>query len=136
MMNITVTVPMIWAPIIGFEGIYEISNKGLVRSLQRFTTYKGKYGRMEDEKFLQLNNSNGYRTVSLVYDKIKTTFLVHRLVGEIFIPNPFKKPFINHIDGMRWNNHYKNLEWSTNQENQIHARDVLGRFNRTPHLVR
>lgn len=134
-MEIIITVPQIWAPIEGFAGIYEVSNMGLVRSLPRFTQYKGKYGRMEDEKILKLNSSNGYKTVSLVLDKVKTTYMVHRLVGIAFIHNPLNKPFINHLDGMRWNNHYKNLEWSTNQENQIHARDVLGRWNRLPSPV-
>lgn len=125
-MQSIITVPMKWADVPGFEGFYQISNKGLVKSLARIVEYSGKCSRWHEEIILKLNNSNGYRTVSLVKDKNKTTFLVHILVGSLFIPNPENKPYINHKDGMRWNNHFLNLEWSTNSENQLHSYKMLG----------
>lgn len=113
--------------IIGYEGIYQISDRGIVKSLPRFIDYTNKFGRWQDENILRLNTSNGYKTVSLVKDKIKRTFMIHSLVASHFIDNPKNKPFVNHIDGMRWNNFVYNLEWVTNQENQLHDYYVIKR---------
>lgn len=66
-------------------------------------------------------NKKGYVKVSINKDNVINTFQIHRLVAEAFVPNPFNKPQVNHIDGNKQNNNYTNLEWVTNQENQIHA---------------
>lgn len=125
-MDLSITVPMRWLDIKGYERIYQVSDKGLIKSLPRMIEYRGKASRWQDEQILRLNNSNGYRTVSLVKNKIKKTHMVHILVGSAFIVNLDNRPFINHKDGMRWNNHFKNLEWSTNSENQLHSYNILG----------
>jgi len=65
-------------------------------------------------------NNRGYLSVSICYG-IAKSYLIHRLVAETFIPNPYKKPCINHIDGDKANNHVSNLEWVTYQENTIHS---------------
>lgn len=65
----------------------------------------------------QLNN-RGYLSVGIK----RKTFMVHRLIAKAFIPNPKAKPFINHIDGNKLNNHINNLEWCTTAENNEHAR--------------
>lgn len=117
-----------WRDIAGLEGRYQVSNLGRVKSLDReeyrrdanggYATFKYK------GKVLSLvKSSHGYAIVPL--GKNKPFNSVHRLVAGAFIPNPENKPFINHIDGDRLNNMVSNLEWCTNQENQIHARDVL-----------
>ena len=65
-------------------------------------------------------NNRGYYSVGIR----RKTHMVHRLVAQAFIPNPENKPFVNHIDGNKLNNHVSNLEWCTAQENNLHARQT------------
>jgi hypothetical protein len=74
---------------------------------------------------------SGYPHVTLWKNNKCYGFHVHRLVAMAFIPNPSDKPFVNHIDGNRENNHVSNLEWSTASENNQHAVDVLNRPSAT-----
>lgn len=71
----------------------------------------------ENKKYCKLTNSNGYKSAFINNKNIR----VHRLVGLLFVENKENKPFINHIDGNRTNNYYKNLEWCTHKENMQHA---------------
>lgn len=74
------------------------------------------------EKFLKPEISWNSRTrVTLVKDKDKQRFSIHRLVGLVFVPNPTNKPHINHKDGNPQNNHYTNIEWCTPSENEQHS---------------
>lgn len=116
----------IWKDITGFEGIYQISNYGNVKSLERIT--QGEFGdRHLKEKLLKpFKTYQGYNRITLNLDKQKH-FFVHRLVAEAFIPNTENKPFVNHKDGIRDNNYYKDLEWCTSSENMIHSIDILKR---------
>lgn len=116
----------VWKPVAEYEDLYMVSNYGRVKSLPKIVVYSNGKMYKYEEKVLKLNYSNGYRTVSFVKSKVKATQKVHGLVGNIFVPNPENKPFLNHLDGDRSNNYYKNLEWSTNSENQLHAYNVLG----------
>lgn len=116
----------VWKTVAKYEDLYMVSNYGRVKSLPRIVVYSNGKMYKYEEKILKLNYSNGYRTVSFVKSKVKVTQKVHWLVGKIFLPNPENKPFLNHLDGDRSNNFYKNLEWSTNSENQLHAYKVLG----------
>ena len=87
----------IWKDVKGYEGLYQVSNFGNVKSLIR-------------NKILRLSNShNGYRLVSLQ----RKTFRVHRLVAEAFLDNTEKLPFVNHKDENKQNNNVDNLEWCT-----------------------
>lgn len=90
---------------------YAISNFGRVKNVRT-------------NKFLKLHNFRGYDTVQLVIQGKKQTFRVHRLVARCFIPNPYSKPYVNHKDGNKCNNHISNLEWCTAKENDIHARQI------------
>ena len=119
-----------WKDIRGYEGKYQVSSLGRVRSLDRTITraasrVRGPYNAKLKGKILSLvHGTGGYLLVPLGKDSLSNR--VHRLVAEAFIPNPEGKPFVNHIDGDVTNNEISNLEWCTNQENQLHASRVLG----------
>lgn len=112
-----------WRDIQGYEGLYQVSNNGRVRSLARNST-KG--------KILCQAVKRGYSHVCLSKDNKKKHFAVHRLVALAFIPNPSKKPEVNHIDGNRSNNNIANLEWVTRAENELHAYRTLGKAPNRP----
>ena len=102
------------APIIGYEGHYEVDSEGNIYSLKwkRRTRLK-----------CQLINS-GYYTVDLWKNNKNKKFLVHRVVAEAFIPNPNCLPQINHKDENRLNNNVENLEWCTAQYNSTYGHAV------------
>jgi hypothetical protein len=75
-----------------------------------------------------VDSGNGYLKVNIWKNGKTKLTLVHRLVGECFIPNPENKPEINHWDGNRLNNHISNLFWSTRSENQKHSADILKNY--------
>jgi hypothetical protein len=111
----------IWKEIQGFEGLYEASTYGRIKSLPKFVLNNRGGGYTKEKiKSTQLNHK-GYETVSLSKNGIDKRVFVHRLIALTFISNPDNKPQINHKDGNKLNNHYDNLEWNTNQENQLHA---------------
>lgn len=76
--------------------------------------------------------ASGYNRVHLCDNGKSKCELVHRLVAKAFVPNPMLKPEVNHKDGDKLNNHFKNLEWVTGKENKKHCREVLGKINRNP----
>lgn len=102
----------IWKPIKGYEGRYRISSKGRVFSIK-------------NNKIMSLCDSSGYYMVKLSNGCVKTAKMkkVHRLVAEAFIPNPKSLPCINHINGNKLDNNFKNLEWCTVSQNTKHAYD-------------
>ena len=115
-----------WKPIKGLEGLYEVSDTGKVRSLPRTTLYKdGRVGIHKGRERKQQLNKKGYLAIDLSVESKQVRRLVHRLVAEAFIPNPDNKEQVNHIDGNKQNNHVDNLEWTTNEENALHANDNL-----------
>ncbi|API89403.1 HNH endonuclease [Marinilactibacillus sp. 15R] len=112
-----------WKPILGYEGIYEVSNKGKVRSSKDKTTSSVLRGeRKWKQRILRLKtDKNGYKRVTLWKNKTRKDFLVHRLVALTFITEVNGKNNINHIDGNPSNNYVENLEWCNHKENLIHA---------------
>lgn len=104
----------IWKDIEGYEGLYQISNMGKVKSLSR---KMNKY----TTRLLKLTKDKKGYTICSLYNKGLKTHKVHRLVAKAFIPNPNNYPMINHIDGNKQNNNLNNLEWCDNSYNQLHA---------------
>lgn len=99
----------IWKDIRGYEGLYQISNLGRVKSF-----HKWKRASCVDEYILSPTTAdNDYANVTLYKDLKRKKFLVHRLVAEAFIPNPENLPHINHKDENKLNNNVDNLEWCT-----------------------
>ena len=108
----------IWKPIVGYEGIYEVSNIGRVKRLayDEYLYKSGKfpYKRHHKDKIIKGSKSiYGYYIVSLTKNRECLHKLVHRLVAKAFIPNPNNLPFINHKDEYPMNNRVENLEWCT-----------------------
>ena len=115
---------MTWKSIQEYAGLYEVSDRGQVRSLDRsvHTGIKNIKSRIVKGKVLKQNRKkNGYMTVDLCKDGAVKTVLVHRLVADAFVPNPNGSHFVNHIDSNRANNAANNLEWVTSSENRTHG---------------
>ena len=107
-----------WRQIKGFEGLYEVSNLGQVRSLDKYSKCKnGKYNFYKGKIVKVGKDKYGYLQFALSKDKNKKTVKVHRLVAEAFIPNPLNKPQIDHINTNKNNNKVWNLRWVTPKEN-------------------
>lgn len=105
-----------WRDIPGYEGWYQVSNLGRVRSMRRISP-----------SIMSPSTYNGYHRVNLSNGGKYTTIHIHRLVAMVFLPNPYNYPQVNHLDGNRQNNNINNLEWCSRSQNQIHAYRVLGR---------
>ena len=97
----------VWADIEGYEGLYQVSNYGRVRSIH----------------IMKPRIHKGYCNVNLRKGYEMKSYRVHRLVANAFIDNPENKPEVNHIDAVKHNNNVSNLEWVTAKENMKHAED-------------
>ena len=121
----------IWKDIKNYEGYYQISNLGRVKSLDRYVL--GKDGKLHFKKGVMFSILYNKRVdvyeVHLRKNNKRKCFKVHRLVAEAFIPNddPENKTTVNHIDGNRANNRTDNLEWASYSENEKHSYDKLNR---------
>lgn len=113
-----------WRDVVGFEGLYRVSNKGRVKSLERlvFDSNKWSNGYTKKEQLLKdRDNGRGYRVLELYKEGKRSFCKVHRLVAIAFIPNPENKPEVNHEDSDKTNNWDTNLTWVTPSENSCHA---------------
>ena len=125
-----------WLPVKGFEDRYEVSNNGLVRSLDVVVKCRGTGTRTHKGKILpQRPNNRGYITVNLCRDSVMHTKLVHRLVAEAFIEMPDGKHQVNHKDKNIMNNTETNLEWVSDDENKKHSSIANGGTQRPQRSV-
>jgi len=109
----------IFKDIKGYEGLYQVSNKGNVKSLPKGDG-NGNRERLLKPEIDTRKNTQYCRVTLSKQGKVKR-FLVHRLVAEAFLSNDDNKPYINHIDNNGLNNNITNLEWCTQTENMIHS---------------
>lgn len=107
----------IWKDIPNFEGLYQVSNLGRVKSLEKKVWNRYQFIKKEEKMLKYGNTPKGYYTVKLYKNSTHCNKKIHRLVAEAFIPNPEGKPQVNHIDGNKKNNNVENLEWCSNKEN-------------------
>ena len=112
----------VWLDIKGYEGHYQVSSIGRVKSLARVVeSRKGIFGNKKEKFLLDWDCGKGYRKVKLCKEAIEKSIRVHRLVAETFLDNPYLKLEVNHINGIKDDNRVENLEWATGSENTIHA---------------
>lgn len=100
----------IWKDIPGYEGYYQASNLGRIKSF-----YKN--GKILNPSI----NMHGYKQIVLINHNGRKTWTIHRIIAKTFIPNIYNKPFINHINGIKTDNNINNIEWCTASENIIHG---------------
>jgi hypothetical protein len=113
----------IYLSVKNYEGYYEVSNLGNIRSVDRMIADGGRdLERKLNGKKLSFSKGS-YYTVSLSKNKIKKRYLVHRLVCEAFLPKIENKNIVNHKDSNTYNNNVENLEWCTTKENCLHSRE-------------
>ena len=111
----------IWKDIPGYEGLYQVSNLGRVKSLGRYVKKRSKLAFQDERMLCSPKDKYGYLIVTLCREGKPKKKKVHRLVAQAFIPNPENKETVNHINGDKNNNTAMNLEWNTSTENLKHA---------------
>lgn len=131
-----------WKPIKGYEGQYEVSTLGRIKSLKRDVFRENRYGKgfVKHKEMILANNivKSGYVMTTLHKNGKPKSFFIHRLVAETFILNPNAYKEINHIDKNRQNNNVNNLEWCTRTYNNTYSKakkvkqyDLHGNFIKT-----
>ena len=131
----------IWRDIKGYEGLYQVSNEGRVRScdrdVERTSSSGKKYVAHIKSKIKKPNgHQKGYEPFSLWKDNTHKEFLIHRLVAETFIPNPNGYDVVHHIDENTHNNNVENLMWMDGKEhNNMHHNKGVGQYTVDDKLV-
>jgi len=110
----------IWKDVKGYEGLYQVSNLGKVKSLDRHVSVRD-FKRFYKGRYISENRGGFYSVADLYKNGVVKKVTFHRLVLSVFTPNPENKPYINHKDMNKRNNNVNNLEWCTPLENSRHA---------------
>ena len=118
----------IWLYVEGTCNLYQVSNLGNVRSLDRVSVTKhGVHTPRKGKLLRQANDKNGYKLIGVQVNSIKKIAKVHRLVAQAFVSNPDNLPCVNHINGIKHDNRAENLEWVSYSQNTVHSYEVLKR---------
>lgn len=107
----------VWKDVVGYEGLYQVSNLGRVKSVDRTIFRSSTPQKVKGKIISQGLLNSGYKAVSLWYKKKRKAFTVHRLVANAFLEKVDGKDFIDHINGVRTDNRANNLRWCTRIEN-------------------
>lgn len=115
----------VWKNIIGYENLYQISNKGFVASLDRIVNgnQQNPYRNLKGKVLRSGVDGMGYKRINLLKNGKQKSFTIHRLLAIYFINNSNNLAEVNHIDGNKLNNSLNNLEWCSHKANMKHARD-------------
>lgn len=124
----------IWKDVKGYEGLYQVSNFGRVKSLPRHRRAGNIFYTQKEHIMSQFDNSTGYKYVQLNVGQDKRIFFVHRLVATAFIPNPQQLKEVNHKNEIKSDNYVENLEWCTHKYNQTYGTKIE-RTQRTRKLL-
>ena len=125
-----------WLPVVGYEGYCEISNLGNVRSLGRVVERPVRGNYIKRNRTLKPHlTPKGYARIQLSRDGVLKSHMVHRLVAQAFIPNPYELPEVNHKNGIKVDNRVENLEWITSAANQEHAYEIGLRDPVTKYII-
>jgi hypothetical protein len=111
----------IWKDIPNYEGLYQVSSLGRVKSLERRVKNKDSFRKVRERILSSNDNGSGYLCVQLSRKLKRENLLIHRLVAICFVKNPKNLPIINHKDGVKTNNAPENLEWCTQMDNIVHS---------------
>lgn len=111
-----------WRDVKGYEGLYQVSNLGRVKSLDHYSNHrKGGVQFIKGKILKDLESGLGYRKVTLCKDGVAKSVNLHRLIAKTFIPNPYNLPEVNHINECKWDNAVWNLEWCTVEYNRSYG---------------
>lgn len=125
-----------WKDIKGFEGLYQVSTLGEIKSVPRHIKTKAGWIKPVKERLLKFSvNHKGYKHVGLSKESVVKTFSLHRLVAEAFIPNPENKPQVDHINGIKIDNRVENLRWVTNNENMMNPITLEKRGRKSKKII-
>lgn len=111
----------IWKDIFGYEGLYQVSNLGRIKSYDKYKWNRFKYIKLKGKQLKLSNDKNGYKIICLTKNKKEIMHKVHRLVAKAFIPNPNNYSCINHKNEIKDDNRVENLEWCDVKYNNIYG---------------
>lgn len=115
----------VWKDIKGYEGLYQVSSLGRIKSLKRKVKYQNSVRNVKEKIKKDFISANGYKRIELSQNGVNKKYNIHKLVAETFIPknNNYYDRYleVNHINGIKTDNRVENLEWCTRSENLLHA---------------